>query len=96
MDHEIDCRSHTHIHIKIIHSSGSGCATAVLARTLAQALGPGHRTLFLTTDVNPKAANATAATGRANDVDPLEVVQGDLLANVEGRLKARAWGSLVG
>lgn len=79
-----------HVDIKIIRSSGSGCATAVLARTLAQALGRGHRTLFLATDVNPKAARATAGTGRANGVAPLEVVQGDLLANVEGRLEV--WG----
>lgn len=71
------------------YRSGSGCATAVLARTITQVLGPQHQTLFLTTDLNPKAARATAGTGAANGVAPLEVVQGDLLTNFEGRLKVR-------
>ena len=68
------------------NSSGSGCATAVLARTLRRALGPAHHTLFLATDVNPKAARATVGTGRVNGVALLDVVQGDLLTNVAGRL----------
>jgi len=50
------------------HSSGSGCATAVLARTLSKALGPSHRTLFFATDINARAIRATQATGVANQV----------------------------
>lgn len=78
-----------HTHTPPSHSSGSGCATAVLARTLTSALGPRHRTLFWTTDLNPKAARATLGTGAANGVAPLEVVQGDLLANFQPRLLVR-------
>lgn len=51
----------------------------MLARTITQALGPKHRTLFMATDVNDKAAQATLGTGLANGVAPLEAVQGDLL-----------------
>lgn len=83
----LDTFSHTYTR-KHTQSSGSGCATAVLARTLQHALGQQHhRTLFLATDLNPKAARATAATGAANGVAPLEVVQGDLLTNVRERLE---------
>jgi methylase of polypeptide subunit release factors len=48
--------------------SGSGCVTAVLARTLRDALGPDHCTLFFSTDINSRAVRATQATGSANSV----------------------------
>jgi len=42
--------------------------TAVLARTLRDALGPEHCTLFISTDINSRAVRATQATGSANSV----------------------------
>lgn len=77
---------HTKSH-HIRYRSGSGCATAVLSRTITTALGPRHRTHFLATDLNPKAARATLGTGGANGVGLLEVVQGDLLTSLQPRVE---------
>ncbi|EWM26494.1 n-6 adenine-specific dna methyltransferase 1 [Nannochloropsis gaditana] len=66
--------------------SGSGCVTAVLARTLRDALGPEHCTLFISTDINSRAVRATQATGSANSILHHEILQADLLAPLLPRL----------
>ncbi|TFJ88734.1 hypothetical protein NSK_000303 [Nannochloropsis salina CCMP1776] len=66
--------------------SGSGCVTAVLARTLRDALGPDHCTLFFSTDINSRAVRATQATGSANSILHHEILQADLLAPLLPRL----------
>ncbi|KAL9934002.1 hypothetical protein V8E36_007084 [Tilletia maclaganii] len=59
--------------------SGSGCVSAFIAK-----IAGSSQTAILSLDVNPRAADATQRTGKANDVH-LEVVQTSMLSSFHAR-----------
>ena len=72
----------THVKPLICLEVGSG--SGVISTFLAQLLGPKH--VYLSTDINPKAAEITSRTGRQNNVN-LNPVLTDLTSALEKRLQ---------